>query len=538
MSEAHPSEERVLILPPTARDGEMTCRLLHDTGVVCFVCPNIEAICAELESGAAALILTLEHVLTDRDGCLQQALNDQPAWSDVPVILLTAPGPDSLETLERIGAVGHMTLIKRPVQLNNFLSTVRTALRDRERQYGIRDYLNERTQQAEALRVAVDKANAANVAKSEFLANMSHEIRTPMNAIIGLSHILARSQPLTANQTKYIATLLTSGESMMMLINDLLDIARIEASGIEIEAIPFQLDTIIAEVAGMMSVKAAEKRLSLTVSASALTGRWFRGDPNRLRQILTNLVSNAIKFTHSGGVRISATVKPSVGALRQVEIAVSDTGVGIPADQLSRIFNKFTQADNTISRKFGGTGLGLAISKSLAELMGGALSVTSEETEGSCFRIAVPLAEMSVQPATADITEDSVAAHDAPYGRVLLAEDYQPNVLVAKTFVEMFGYAVDVADNGAAAVRMYQSTPYQLILMDVQMPEMDGLTATRAIREHERAQGGTPVPIIGMTAHALDSARDRCLAVGMNDYISKPFTPAELEKKIAQLVTA
>lgn len=538
MSTTHPSEARVLLLPPTARDGDMTCKLLHDAGVVCIVCPNIEAICAELERGAAVLILTQEHVLADRDGCLRRTLYDQPAWSDVPVILLTAPGPDTVEMLNRIGAVGHMTLIKRPVQLNNFLSTVRTALRDRERQYGIRDYLNERTQQAEALRVAVDKANAANVAKSEFLANMSHEIRTPMNAIIGLSHILARSQPLTANQTKYIATLLTSGESMMMLINDLLDIARIEASGIEIEAIPFQLDTIIAEVAGMMSVKATEKRLSLTVSANALTGRWFRGDPNRLRQILTNLVSNAIKFTHSGGVRISATLKPSVGALRQVEIAVTDTGVGIPADQLSRIFNKFTQADNTISRKFGGTGLGLAISKSLAELMGGALSVTSEETKGSCFRISVPLAEMSIQPATGEIAEDSVAPHDAPYGRVLLAEDYQPNVLVAKTFVEMFGYAVDVADNGAAAVRMHQSTPYRLILMDVQMPEMDGLSATRIIREHERAQGGTPVPIIGMTAHALDSARDRCLAVGMNDYISKPFTPAELEKKIAQLVTA
>ncbi len=530
-------EKRVLLVPPTSRDGEMTRQLLNTDGVSCDICPDIETVCREMDKGAAALILPQEYVLSDRPGYLHDALRNQPAWSDIPIILLTAPGPDSTMTVGRLEDVGHMTLIKRPVQIANFLSTVRSALRDRQRQYGIRDYLRERREQAEALHDAVEKANTANIAKSEFLANMSHEIRTPMNAIIGLSHILSRSQPLTVNQSKYIETLLTSGESMMLLINDLLDVAKIEANGIEIEAIPFRLDKLIGETLGMMSIKASEKGLIVGNDVADVRDLWFSGDPNRLRQIITNLVSNAIKFTDDGTVAVKARRLYGADQKGLVEITVVDTGVGILPDKLERIFAKFTQADNTISRKFGGTGLGLAISKGLAELMGGTIAAFSEEGHGAHFVVTLPLIEQvkadEQPPAVAPVLADG-AVQDK--GSILLAEDYQPNVMVSKTILEMLGFSVDVAEDGVVAERMARENRYVLILMDVQMPQMDGLAATRAIRAFEREKGADAVRIVGVTAHVTDNARDRCIAAGMDDYISKPFTPSELEKKIDQVL--
>ena len=522
-------ESRILILPPTAKDAEMTADLLGREGVTVSICSSLSELCAEIVKGASALILTQEHVLTDHDRCLQAALAGQADWSDIPVILLTPPGGDSPLILEKLEAIGHMTLIKRPVQITNFMTTIRTSLRDRQRQYGIRDFLLERARQTENLRLAAEKANAANIAKSEFLANMSHEIRTPMNAILGLSTILARSSPLTGNQRKYIETLRTSGESLLMLINDLLDIAKIEASGIEIEKLPFQLDRLLEDIISVVSVRADEKRLSVALNVENIRGKWFSGDPTRIHQIMTNLCSNAIKFTETGTIAIE-TILPDVGDT--LAITVSDSGIGIAREKLEKIFDKFTQADNTISRKFGGTGLGLTISKTLAELMDGSLTVDSTEGAGSCFTFRAPLSQTAA-PNEA-FREEDVQLKPGK-GRVLLVEDYPPNVLVAQTFLEMFGYEVDLAESGVTAVEKAQKTRYAVILMDIQMPEMDGFEATRAIRSVPGNSVNTQTPIIGMTAHALDGIREKCLAAGMNEYMSKPFAPADLEKRLGAL---
>ncbi len=366
---------------------------------------------------------------------------------------------------------------------------------------------------------------------------MSHEIRTPMNAIIGLSTILSKSQPLTTRQGDYIRTLQMSADSLLALINDLLDIAKIEARTVELEHIPFSLTRLMQEVASMMAVQVREKGLSFTGDGECVEERVFIGDPTRLRQIIVNLCSNAIKFTEKGSVHVSITCHPcDIEAHEMICISVRDSGIGIAADKIETIFQKFVQADTSINRKYGGTGLGLAITKTLTEIMGGQISVTSVEGEGSAFEVCIPLkiatstevakSDYSIAGIIESTLEKQVRAH------VLLVEDYEPNILVATTFLEDFGYRVDIANNGHEAFKLASARSYIAILMDVQMHGMNGLDATRKIRKHEDETGRPRARIIGMTAHALSGDRERCLAVGMDDYIAKPFHPEVLRRKI------
>lgn len=377
------------------------------------------------------------------------------------------------------------------------------------------------------LKEAEARAEAANRAKSEFLANMSHEIRTPMNAIIGLSGILALDQALTGRQKEYLATLQASANALMTLIDDLLDVARIESGAIQLEQVPLNLWQLAEDVRKMLAVPLQDKGLSFTVDGPAQEA-WFVGDPTRLRQIMLNLCSNAVKFTATGGVRVSISHPDRAGP---VHIAVADTGIGIAPDKMEAVFEKFVQADSSISRKYGGTGLGLAITRLLVRRMGGSVTVASTLGHGSVFTVRLPL-----PPAEGGAGEgfhlDTGAAPASPPGEraeILLVEDQPANVLVATSFLERFGYQVDVAHDGSKAIAKAKQKRYALILMDVQMPGMDGLEATRLIREHETATGQPPHPIIGMTAHALKSDRDRCLAAGMDDYLSKPFKPETLQ---------
>ncbi|EGF93696.1 sensory box protein [Asticcacaulis biprosthecium C19] len=385
--------------------------------------------------------------------------------------------------------------------------------------------LIDRAENIRELTQARRKAEEASLAKTEFLANMSHEIRTPMNAIIGIGTLLAMSQPLTARQQEFVKTLNVSAKGLLELINDLLDVAKIEAHTVELEEVPFSLEQILLEVASMMTVRSREKGLTFTTAIDSIRGRTFAGDPMRLRQIVLNLCSNAVKFTQTGGVEI----RVACGAEDSVAISVRDTGIGIAPENLSTIFDKFVQADNSISRKYGGTGLGLAITRNLAELMGGAIAIDSQPGHGSTFTVTLPL-RLTDAPQAAD----PIAAPPPQSGaaRILLVEDHEPNVLVATTFLEAFGYQIEVAGHGEMAVNALKAAPFDLVLMDVQMPGMNGFEATRLIREHEQNTGQPPVVIIGMTAHALAGDRDRCLAAGMDDYIAKPFDPEALRLKL------
>ncbi len=406
----------------------------------------------------------------------------------------------------------------------------------------------ERTRELEdknaALMEASIKADDANRAKTEFLANMSHEIRTPMNVVMGLAEILAASRPLTPKQEKYIGTLRSSADSMLTLINDLLNIEKIESKTLEFNNAPFSVRASVDQVFALMALQAKEKGLVFRTEnkCRCIEKRIFLGDADRFRQILLNLVSNAIKFTEAGSVTVTILCEETADhTVENVLISVADTGIGIPADKIQQVFEKFTQVDASISRKYGGTGLGLAIAKNLAERMGGTIAVSSQAGQGSVFTVSIPL-KIS-QP---DLKNESGAparllSGDNPVEKagklhILLAEDYEPNMLVATTLLAEFGYSYEMARNGREAIEKFRSGNFDLILMDVQMPEMDGLQATAAIREIERKDGRARTPVVGTTAHALKEDRARCLDAGMDDYLAKPYYAEALLEKIKSAV--
>jgi PAS domain S-box-containing protein len=381
------------------------------------------------------------------------------------------------------------------------------------------------------LRDALDRSEAASVAKSEFLANMSHEIRTPMNAVVGLANLLQMDDLPVQKQREFLRTLQLSAQHLLQLINDLLDISRLESNQVQLDRTPFRMDELVKEVASIHEVRAKEKHLRLLVQLPETDeAEIFLGDPVRIRQILMNLLSNAVKFTEQGQVIVNVAFEPREDNQMMLYLDISDTGIGIPPQHLEAIFHKFTQADGSATRKYGGTGLGLSICRTLTEMMGGQISVHSTPGKGSCFSLAIPL-QTQRKLATVPTKQATDEPRSTPV-KILLVEDYWANVLVATAILDNLGYRYEVAENGLEAVRKYTSEEFQAVLMDVQMPDMDGIAATHSIREWEQKRGTNHTPIIGMTAHALKGDRERCLSAGMDDYISKPFQPIELEQKL------
>ncbi|HEX7466854.1 MAG TPA: ATP-binding protein, partial [Usitatibacter sp.] len=383
-----------------------------------------------------------------------------------------------------------------------------------------RDVTERKREEAE-LREAKAMAESASRTKSDFLASMSHEIRTPIHAIIGIAHLLAQT-PLSPVQDKYVQIFRRAGDNLLHIVNDILDLSKVEASQLELERTAFSLGDLLGKVAEMVAVRAQEKGLVLACEIAPGVPVDRMGDPTRLRQVLLNLLGNAIKFTESGEVtlRVTPASDSSPGALR---FTISDTGIGIPGEKLGAVFERFTQADSSITRSYGGSGLGLTISKSLVELMGGRIWVESEVGKGSVFSFTVPL-EIGAAPLPRPPTAiDTAPELPLPALRILLVEDSADNRTITVAYLRDTPYRVDIAENGAIACEKFAAGEYDLVLMDRQMPIMDGLTATRAIRRWEIANDRAPTPIIALTAAALKGDREKCLAAGCTAFLTKPI---------------
>jgi signal transduction histidine kinase/HPt (histidine-containing phosphotransfer) domain-containing protein len=445
-------------------------------------------------------------------------LKKDPRYQDIPVIFLTSLSQQT-DIVKGFDAGGQDYIIK-PFNQQELLARVRTHIH-------LHDTLLDNKRLS---RLALD----ASRSKSEFLASMSHEIRTPLNSIIGMAEVLAETV-LSEEQHEFVRIFRSAGENLLEIINDILDLSKIEAGQTELEAIDFDLPTLLESVTTIVSLRADEQETTVQTHIDSNVPFYLKGDPTRLRQILLNLVGNAVKFTRKGQVEIKVSTQLQAGAEQELLFSIKDNGIGIPADKQQLIFDSFTQADSLTTRKYGGTGLGLTICQKLLGIMNGRIWLTSQPGKGSTFFFTIPFSpatsprpeidtNTTLRPASCELLQAA---------RILLVDDNKDNCNLIRLYLRNTPFTLKTAGNGQEAVKLFSTNPCDLILMDIEMPIMDGYEATQKIRQWEQAQKRDPVPIIALTAHAFIRFKKKCLDAGCSDFLTKPVKKAKLIETIA-----
>ncbi|MBF0180900.1 MAG: response regulator [Magnetococcales bacterium] len=500
---APPNKPRLLIVDDLPANIEALAGILVDECDISVATNGPEAV--EIARAGHLDLILLDIMMPGMNGLeVCKTLKGDPATQAIPIIFVTSLGDNEDEAMGlELGAVDY---IVKPICPAIVKARVRNHLE---------------------LVLAREAANEANRAKSAFLAMMSHEIRTPLNGILGFAEILANA-PLPEKFQHFAQTILNAGQGLLTVINDILDFSKIEAGHLELEEIPFDLDSLLGDIDTLYGQGCTAKEVTLRLQRDPGLPRTLAGDPNRLRQILSNLMSNAIKFTNRGGeIVLAVTRREAAGEKVGVRFCVSDTGIGITPEDCGKLFRPFVQATPATARKYGGTGLGLAISAQLVRLMGGEMRLESQPGQGSRFGFTIamrdatrpePLADAG---ATLTVTPLLLICEDDPVNRLFIAEALESLAVTGFEF----------ATTGREGVEKFPARPWDLILMDCHMPEMDGLTATRHIRALETGHGTAhPTPIIALTADVLSENRAACLEAGMSDFLAKPFTMDDLQK--------
>ena len=510
---------KVLIVDDVQLNLDLMKDILSEQGYMIATAKNGKSAIAKAKAHKFDLIL-LDIVLPDIDGFeVCQHLKSNPQTQDIPIIFLTAKREkDSIIKGFQLGAVDY---IQKPFSKEELLARVNLHLTLRKTQ--------------DELIHSKELAEAHAKAKTNFLANMSHEIRTPMNGIVGMVDILKRTQ-LTSEQLEYLDIIEISGANLLTIINDVLDFSKIEAGQITFENIRFNLSDEVNEVIKLLKYKANQKELEFSCTLSPDIPEMLVGDPLRLKQVLINLCNNSIKFTSTGFVKIKVETISCNENKIILRFEVQDTGIGISPENQLKLFKSFSQADASTTRKFGGTGLGLAISKNLVQLMNGNIGIISEEGNGAIFYFNCEFG-VSQQGMNLLLDKDSDPSEiTVKKLKILLAEDNVVIQKVATLNLEKLGHSVSIAADGISAVEMFKNEVFDVIFMDIQMPEMDGVEATVIIREWEQNHNvGNRIPIVAMTANTMRSDKDLFISAGMDDYLGKPFNNAELVRVIERI---